>query len=95
MENNKFIQWWEKKMEKGRTWFLLKTFLIFFVNFLLIDFVLNKFLFGDPTLFNLINIGNWNKVVKILSIMVGGSLIVSYLQYWSLNKKYEKLKSGN
>jgi len=96
MENDEdFIRIWEDKLKNGKLKYIIKTFMLFFTIFFLIDLVLGKFVFGDATLIDFFIHKNWDRVLQIIPLMLIGSLACSWVQYWSLNKTYKKLKSGN
>jgi len=95
MTNENFISYWEKTLQDGKPKFLLKTWLRLFILLFFLDLLINKLIFGDTSLVDYIMDSNWNEVGSKLLIWVFGSLVASYLQFWSYNKKYEKLKSGS
>jgi len=95
MIDDKFIPYWEKTLQDGKQKYLFKQWLRFFILLFILDLLINKFIFGDTSLVEYIMLDNWNRVFSKLGIWVVGSLIASYLQFWSLNKKYKKLTNGN
>jgi len=95
MTNENFISYWEKTLQDGKPKFLLKNWLRLFILLFFLDLLINKLIFGDTSLLDYIMSSNWNEVGSKLTIWVLGSLVASYLQFWSYNKKYEKLKSDN
>lgn len=94
MIDDKFIPYWEKTLQDGKQKYLFKRWIHFLFLLFILDLVINRFVFGDTSLIEYAMAANWSRVFSKLGIWVGGSLLASYLQFWSLNKKYEKLKSG-
>ena len=95
MANENFIPFWEKTLQEGKTKFLIKQFFRFFLILLIGNLFLTQFIFDGSSIFDYFKDSNWNGLFYRLGIWVVGCLTASYLQFWSYNKKYEKLKSGS
>ena len=95
MANENFISFWEKTLQEGKQKFVLKTWLRFFILLLILDILINKFAFGDPSIIDYFMNDNLQRVGEKLGIWFVGSLVMSYIEFWITNKRYEKLKSDS
>lgn len=95
MIDDKFISSWEKTLQGGKPKFIIQQFLRFFFILFIGNLLLTQFIFDGSSVLDYFKDSNWNGLFSRLGIWAVGCLVASYLQFWSYNKKYEKLKSGN
>ena len=95
MANENFISSWEKVLQEGKSKFLLAQFFRFFFILFIGNLLFTQFIFEGSSVIEYFKDSNWNGLFSRLGIWTIGCIVASYFQFWSYNKKYEKLKSGN
>jgi len=94
MTNENFIPFWEKTLQEGKTKFLFKQFIRFLLILLIGNLLITQFIFEGSSVIDYFRDSNWSGLYYRLGIWIVACLGASYLQFWSYNKKYIKLKNA-